>query len=443
MFSEVADIRVVLKKGLDVRVDGPPEQVIRAASRVRRVALLGRDYAGLKPHMEVEPGQAVGLGEPLFVDKRDPGVAYPSPGSGRVIEINRGRRRVLQSVVVALDDSAAEERTFDVSSRCDAGAIRDVLCRSGAWTAFRKRPYDRVPSSASSPQSIFVTAMDTRPLAPAPGVVIAARRREFEAGMLILSRLGDWPVYLCTGVDWHGYGVDEQHIRHVEFAGPHPAGLPGTHIHHLAPVTAERGVWHIGYQDVIAIGYLFTTGRLLTERIVSLAGSGVAKPALLKTRTGAAIDDLVDGELRQKGQGGDLSLLSGSVLDGTRADGPQAYLGRYHNQVTVVSQSSSQRPAGIVARALEAWRLRSWAPGGDALPAPMIPVGAFDRVMPLDVLPVPLLRALLVKDTDTAQALGCLDLAEDDLALCSYVCPAKQNYGAVLRANLEQIEKEG
>ena len=410
---------------------------------MRRAALLGRDYAGLKPRMLAELGQAVGLGEPLFVDKRDPDTIYPSPGSGRVVEINRGRRRVLQSVVVALDDSAAEERTFDVSSRCDPGAIRSVLCRSGAWTAFRARPYDRVPLSTSSPQSIFVTAIDTRPLAPAPCVAIAARRREFEVGLLILSRLGDWPVYLCTDTDWQGYGVDEKHIRHVEFAGPHPAGLPGTHIHHLAPVTAGHSVWHIGYQDVIAIGHLFTTGRLLTERVVSLAGSGVADPGLLKTRLGAAIDDLVDGELRRDVQGSDPRVFSGSVLDGARTDGAHAYLGRYHNQVSVLSPLSSQQPAGIVARALTAWWSGRWTPGRDALPLPMIPVGAFDRVMPLDILPVPLLRALLVRDTDTAQALGCLDLSEEDLALCSFVCPAKQNYGAALRASLQQIEKEG
>ncbi len=436
-----------MKKGLDVRVDGSPKQVIRSANGVRRVALLGRDYAGLKPRMQVEVGQAVGLGEPLFIDKRDPDVIYPSPGSGRVIEINRGRRRVLQSVVVALDDSAATEQVFDVSSRCDAGAIRELLCRSGAWTGFRSRPYDRVPLSTSSPQSIFVTAVDTRPLAPAPCAVIAARRREFEVGMLILSRLGDWPVYLCTDVDWQGYGVDEKHIRHVEFAGPHPAGLPGTHIHHLAPVTAGQSAWHIGYQDVIAIGYLFTTGRLLTERVVSLAGSGVANPALLKTRVGAATGGLVDGELRHDGQGGGFSVFSGSVLDGASTDGPHGYLGRYHNQVSVLSQPHSpwqrQRPTGIVARALTALRSNAWLPSGDTMPMPMIPIGAFDRVMPLDILPVPLLRALLVKDTDTAQALGCLDLAEEDLALCSFVCPAKQNYGAVLRANLEQIEAEG
>ena len=411
------------------------------------MALLGRDYAGLKPRMQVEVGQSVGLGEALFVDKRDPDTVYPSPGTGRVVEINRGRRRALQSVVVALDDSAAPELTFEVSSRCDAKAIRDVLRRSGAWTAFRTRPYDRVPLSGSSPQSMFVTAVDTRPLAPEPCTVIAERRREFEVGMLILSRLGDWPLYLCTSADWHGHGpeIDYERVRRVEFAGPHPAGLPGTHIHHLAPVTAERGVWHIGYQDVIAIGHLFTTGHLLTERVVSLAGSGVTDPGLLRTRMGAGIDGLVDGELREDGQGSGYSVLSGSVLDGARADGPHAYIGRYHYQVSVVSQSPArwQRPAGIVARALAAWQSRGSTSSPDVLPAPMIPVGAFDRVVPLDILPVPLLRALLVKDTDTAQALGCLDLAEEDLALCSFVCPAKQNYGAVLRASLEQIEKDG
>ncbi|MEO1245923.1 MAG: NADH:ubiquinone reductase (Na(+)-transporting) subunit A [Pseudomonadota bacterium] len=440
MFLEVAAIRIALNKGLDIRLAGAPQQSLRPAGRVRQVALLGGDYAGLKPRLKVEVGQSVGLGETLFVDKRDPDVCYPSPGSGRVVEINRGRRRVLQSVVVALDSGAAPEASFDVSKKCDPAAIRQVLCRSGAWTGFRTRPYDRVALSTSSPRSVFVTATDTRPLAPDPKVVIAARRREFEVGMLIVSRLGDWPVYLCTGADWSGPDIEYERVRQVEFSGPHPAGLPGTHIHHLAPVAGDRSVWHIGYQDVIAIGHLFETGRLLTERVVSLAGSGIAKPGLVQTRLGAGIADLTDGEMLS---GADCVVLSGSALDGVAAEHKLAYLGRYHNQVSVIAKTPPRRPPGFIARALKNRQLSKFAPGRNGPLAPMVPVGAFDRVMPLDVLPVPLLRALLVKDTDAAQALGCLDLAEEDLALCSFVCPAKQDYGAALRLNLDQIEREG
>jgi Na+-transporting NADH:ubiquinone oxidoreductase subunit A len=239
----------------------------------------------------------------------------------------------------------------------------------------------------------------------------------------------------------------------VEFTGPHPAGLPGTHIHYLDPVAADRSVWHIGYQDVIAIGHLFKTGRLLTERVVSLGGPGVLQPRLVRTRPGASITELLAGELAPERN---YRLISGSVLDGFAAEGPMAFLGRYDNQVSVIvaraqrrlfgwfgSEADQYSFAGLFASARDRGRLRDFTTARNGRQAAMIPVDAFERVMPLDILSAPLLRALLVKDTDIAQALGCLELAEEDLALTSFVCPAKQDYGAALRINLDQIEKEG
>ena len=239
----------------------------------------------------------------------------------------------------------------------------------------------------------------------------------------------------------------------MEFSGPHPAGLPGTHIHYLDPVAADRSVWHIGYQDVIAIGHLFKTGRLLTERVVSVGGPGAVKPRLLRTRPGASITELLAGEVAPQRN---CRLISGSVLGGFAAEGPMAFLGRYDNQISVIVEQAERRLFGWFGTAWDKYsfavpfaaarsqaRLREITTARNGRRAAMIPVAAFERVMPLDILPVPLLRALLVKDTDSAQALGCLELAEEDLALASFVCPAKQDYGAALRLNLEQIEKEG
>ncbi len=404
------------------------------------MALLGVDYVGLRPKMLVEVGQQVCLGEPLFTDKRDPDVLFTSPGSGRLIAINRGRRRALQSVVIELDDTAVTETVFEPGHPQDSVALRKLLLRSGAWTGFRTRPYNRVALSSSTPRSVFVTAIDTRPLAADPNVVIAERVNEFEHGMNVISRLGNWPVYLCTGPNWSGPELDGNRVRRVEFDGPHPAGLPGTHIHHLDPVATDRMVWHIGYQDVIGIGHLFKTGRLLTERVVSLAGPGVQKPRLVRTRPGANVIDLMNGEVSPERT---CRLMSGSVLDGLAAEEPLAYLGRYHNQVSVLPENSSRQLFGWIGSDLLRGRLRNFTTARNGRRAAMIPAGAFERIMPLDILHVPLLRAILVKDTDAAQALGCLELAEEDLALSSFVCPAKQNYGTALRINLDQIEEEG
>jgi len=450
-------IKIRIKRGLNIPISGAPKHVITPGHPVRRVALLGQDFIGLKPRMRVAVGDEVALGDPLFEDKHDPAVRFTAPGSGRIVEINRGRRRVLQSVVVELDDVARSERTFAAHEPAALNAIgpdkvREQLLASGAWAAFRTRPYNRVPASTARPRSIFVTAIDTRPLSADPRVVIDDQREAFVAGMRVISQLTEGAVYLCTGPDWSGPDVHLGRLRHAEFHGPHPAGLPGTHIHFLDPVGANRSVWHIGYQDVIAIGHLFLTGKIRNERIVALGGPGVIAPRLIRSRDGALTSDIVRGELHADMP---CRVISGTVLSGRTAAGPTGYLGPYQYQVSVVPENGERRLfgwarirseaysfAGLLMSAVNPRRQQLNTSRHGRLTA-MIPVGAFDRVMPLDVLASPLLRALVVRDTDAAQALGCLELAEEDLALSSFVCPAKQNYGYALRQSLDQIEKEG
>ena len=250
---------------------------------------------------------------------------------------------------------------------------------------------------------------------------------------------------------------DGEQIRQVEFAGPHPAGLPGTHIHHLDPVGADRTAWHIGYQDVIAIGKLFSEGRIWVERIVALGGAGFGRPRLITTRLGANIHELVAGELQHPREGSrPPRLISGSVLDGRTAAGSTSYLGRYHLQISAIPDGGRRRLfgwlglfarsysfAGLFRRRQGHTKLPSFSTARNGRPTALVPVDAFEHVMPLNILPIPLLRALLIRDTDQGQALGCLELDADDLALCSFVCPGKIDYGAALRINLDQIEREG
>jgi len=447
------------KKGLELPITGVPEQSIHVGAAVGSVALLGPDYPGTKPTMQVREGDRVRLGQTLFTDRKNPGVNFTSPGSGVVEAINRGARRVLQSVVIRLaGEDEGERESFERRGHeelvcLDNSQVRETLLESGLWTALRTRPYSKVPSPDDVPSAIFVTAMDSNPLAADPSVVLEESGREFCDGLTILSKLLDGTVYVCMAPGSRIPVPEQDRFVVAEFAGPHPAGLVGTHIHFLEPVSATRSVWHVGYQDVIAVGELFVSGELRVERIVSLAGPAVLRPRLLRTRLGANTEDLVRGELVRE----ECRVLSGSVFSGRRAAGWACFLGRYHNQLSVLREDRERKLFGwlspgadkysaanvflsSVRRGAKRFNLTTSQNGS---PRAMVPIGTYERVMPLDVLPTQLLRALLVRDTDSAQALGCLELDEEDLALCSFVCPSKYDYGPALRENLEQIEREG
>lgn len=442
-----------IKRGLDLPITGAPEQRIEPARPVRSVAVIGFDYHGMKPTMAVQVGDRVKLGQVLFSDKKTPGVHFTAPGAGVVSAIHRGAQRVLQSVVIELDgDAALEFAAYDDAEIAALAPekVRENLQRSGLWTALRTRPFSKVPAVDASPASIFVTAIDTHPLAADPQLVIAEHPDDFRRGVQVLTRLAR--VFLCIGAQGDVPGADLPGVKCERFAGPHPAGLPGTHIHFLDPVGPGKTVWHIGYQDVIAVGKLFATGRLWTERIVALGGPVVDRPRLLRTRLGASLEDLVQGELKF----GDVRVISGSVFGGRSARGPFAWLGRYHQQISCLKEGTEREflhylRAGIDKHSVLNLYLSKLMPGKrfdfttstNGSPRAMVPIGNYEAVMPLDILPTQLLRYLIIGDTEMAQKLGCLELDEEDLALCTYVCAGKYEYGPILRDNLTRIEKEG
>ena len=451
-------MQIRIRRGIDLPLKGAPQQRIETGRPVGSVAVLGRDYIDLKPTMHVQEGDRVKLGQPLFSDKRYPAVTVTAPGAGVVTTVRRGARRVLQAVVIRLE--GAEEEVFDSWPAASlAGLDRDDvvanLTRSGLWCALRTRPWSKIPDPETTPHAVFVNAMDTNPLAADPAVVIAEAPEDFCNGLAVLSRLTTGRLFLCKA---EGAAVPAPegvaNLEVAEFSGPHPAGLVGTHIHFLYPVTAERVVWHLAYQDVIAIGRLFTTGRLDPARVVALGGPPVKNPRLLRTRLGAHVEPLIAGELEDHLE---CRVLSGPVWSGYRAAGWGAFLGRYHQQVSVLAEGRQRefigwlRPGGekfSVTRAFlsalsPASRRFSLTTSQNGSPRAMVPIGSYERVMPLDILPTQLLRALVVGDTDEAQRLGALELDEEDLALCTFVCPGKYDYGPVLRERLQQIEREG
>jgi Na+-transporting NADH:ubiquinone oxidoreductase subunit A len=440
-----------IRRGLDLPILGEPRQELSDARAPERVAWIAADYPSMKPTMLVAPGDRVKLGQPLFEDKKTPGVVFTSPGAGSVAAVNRGQRRALLSVVIALEGDDA--LSFAAPKSPDRDSVRRLLLESGLWTALRCRPFGRVADPEDSPRSIFVTASDSQPLAPRPAVVLKGAEESFASGVKTLAHLTEGSVYVCTGAE-PGFAVPSgDRIRHERFAGPHPSGTPGFQIHTLDPVDRGKRVWYLGYQDAVAIGRLVETGKLDPSRVVSLAGPGVREPRLLRTRLGADLASLTEGALVE----GEQRVISGSVLAGRSASGEvDGYLGRYHNQVSALPEGREREFLGWMgpgARRFSVVRAfaSSLIPGKrfamststQGSPRAIVPIGALERVWPFDILPTFLARALAMQDVEKAEELGALELDEEDVSLLTFADPGKADYGPHLRSVLSTLETEG
>ncbi len=447
-------------------IAGAPQASIEDGPPARRVALLAADYVGLRPTMHVSAGDAVSRGQLLFEDKTLPGVRCTAPAAGTVRAVNRGARRALQSVVIEPSRAEREGREPEAarfaawSGRHPSGMtgdeVRDLLLESGQWTALRARPFGRVADPATRPHSIFVTAIDTNPLGPDVAAILQGREGPFELGLEALARLTPGPVFVCTGPGQrvHAPVSAANQVRHEVFDGVHPAGTAGVHIHTLDPVDRGKVVWHIGVQDVIATGRLFRTGVLDAARIVALGGPPVARPRLLRTRIGAALEALAAGDVDPALEH---RIVSGSVLSGRAAAGDvHGYLGRYHQQVSVLAEGREREFLGWLGPGFDTFStIRTFAarliPGRrfamttstNGSPRAIVPIGMYERVMPMDLLPTPMLRALVMHDVERAEELGCLELEEEDVALCTFVDPGKTDFGPHLRRALETLRTEG
>ncbi|MGB1015142.1 MAG: Na(+)-translocating NADH-quinone reductase subunit A [Nannocystaceae bacterium] len=453
-----------IKKGLDLPITGEPRQSIETAPIPSRVAVVAIDYIGMKAKMAVRVGDKVKRGQLLFEDRKTPGVRYTAPGAGVVVAVNRGAKRVLLSVVIELNPNeragkvtADDEVTYASYTGKDADSLTReelvaLLTESGLWTAIRRRPFSKVASPEAKPHSIFVTAIDTNPLAPSVDKIYQGREEDFHRGLACITKLTDGKTYLCKAKGSKISAGPVEGVQAEAFHGKHPAGNVGLHIHMLDPVHRGKVVWHLNYQDVIAIGRFVATGKLNFSQVVSFAGPVVKKPRLLETRQGAFIDEIISGELKS----GENRVISGSVLSGRKAMGEVlGYLSRYHHQISALAEDRERVFLGWLGPGTDKFstifthigrlvnRKFDFTTTTHGSHRDMVPIGMYERVMPMDILPTFLLRALLSGDTDRAIELGCLELDEEDLSLCTFVDPGKVDFGPVLRKNLTQIEKEG
>jgi Na+-transporting NADH:ubiquinone oxidoreductase subunit A len=374
-----------------------------------------------------------------------------------VIDLSEGERRGNPG-----DDEFARFESFTGASpdSLDRAQIRALLAESGLWTALRQRPFGRVPSPQADADALFITAIDTHPHAPLPEVALEGKLDDFRLGVRLVAKLIDGPTYLCVG-EFSELGDDAPHgVRVERFAGPHPAGTVGVHIHTLRPVNRARKVWHLGYQDVAAIGHLFRTGRLDVSRVLSIAGAPVADPRLEKSRLGACVSEIVAADIaRAKADpaGKEIRTISGSVLSGKRTHGEIFdFLGRYERQVSLLEEDREQNFLGWLSPGPNLFSVTriylsklftperfKFTTSTNGSQRAMVPIGLYEKVVPMDLMPTFLLRSLIVGDLETAEKLGVLELEEEDLALCTFVDPGKTNFAPILRRNLETMEKEG
>ena len=433
------------KKGLDLPISGIPCSEVDNSTAINSIAILGSDYVGLKPTMMVDEGDVICSGQKLFENKKNPGTYVTAPSSGIVKSINRGEKRRFLSLVIDIDTSI-EPTKFNLNEY--ANSI-DFLVDSGTLSYFRTRPYNRMPNPDEMPSAIFINACDTNPLSIDPFELIKHDQDNFNTGLEFIKSINSKSKIYCSFQN-DNFDQSIDGVLYKQFSGPHPSGLVGTHIHYLYPVGQNRTVWNISWQEVISIGSLIQNQILRSEKFVSLGGPNVFDPKILKIKYGSSLLEATAGKISDNSR-----IISGSVLNGHTGDGVMNYLSIFDNQISVLPDESndilfnwampgsklhSKLPAFISAWIKpEKYNFNVSMNGGNRA---IVPISSYQEIMPLNILMTQLLKSLITLDIELGEKLGVLELAPEDLALASYVCPSKYDYQSILNSNLEKMYEE-
>ena len=445
---------IKLKKGLDIKLNGEAEKVVQTTGKITRCALKPTDFRALTPKLVVKAGDEVKAGDVLFIDKLHPEIKFTTPVSGTIEAINRGERRKLLEVVVKADPEI-QYRNFGSTevNKLNRDEVINRLLDAGLWPMIKQRPYDIVADPQVTPKAIFVSAFDSAPLAPDYDVVLNGEEKNLQTGMDCLRKLCNKNVNLNLSANTPATSVFNK-LQQVEinyFSGPHPAGNPGIQINHLNPINKGEQVWVVNIQEVMIIGLLFNDGRYDARKIIPLAGSEVTRPQYYRTLAGASINDMTAGKLKNAVE---QRIISGNVLTGTevKSDG---YLGFYDNQITVIPEGDHYQFLGWAAPGFNKFSASKLFPSflcpkkqytldtnynGER--RAFVVSGQYEKVFPMDIYPVYLLKAILAQDIDRMEQLGIYEVAPEDMALCEFVCTSKTPVQQIVSDGIALMMKE-
>ncbi len=446
-------VSVKLKKGFDLKIKGVAGKKITADYTPSFYGISPSDFPGFVPKLAVKQGDKVGAGSTIFYDKKNPEIKVSSPVSGIVTSVLRGDRRKILEVIIEKSGNDSVDFGKTDPLKASPEQIRRLLLDSGVWPLIRQRPYHIIARPDSVPKAIFITGFDSAPLAPDLDFIMNNSSNElFRDGVSVLKKLTDGKVHLILNGKSEGQNVisETSGVEISYFSGPHPAGNVGVQIHHIDPLNKGEVIWFVNPQDVISIGRLFSEGRYFPERIIALTGSEVNDPQYYKMLAGSSIEGIVKNNVKE----GNLRYISGNVLTGRKipADG---YLGYYDNQVTVIPEGDYFEFFGWATPGIDkfsfsktflsmlfpkkGYRMDTNLHGGERA---FVMTGQYEQVLPMDIIPMQLLKAILAGDIDLMENLGIYEVAEEDFALCEYLDPSKVEIQSIVRQGIDLMLKE-
>lgn len=447
---------IQLKEGHDIVIKGKASLLIKETYRPTTYALKPTDFAGISPipKLLIEEGQEVKAGDPVFYDKKRPEIMYCAPVSGEFIELRRGPQRRIDELVF-LADKEIQFKDFGVANPNDLSreVLTEKMLQSGVWPFIKQRPYNIVADPNDTPKMVYVSCFNTAPLAPDYDFTLQGEQQAFQAGIDVLNKFTEGGVHLGMNAKKKHSPVFTQakNVTHHWFSGPHPAGNPGVQIHHINPINKGDVVWTLRPQDVVTIGRLFTEGHYNTEHLVAIAGSEVKEPAYVRTYQGAQVAGLLKDNLEND----HVRVISGDVLTGTKID-KEGFLGFDADLVTVILEGDDYELFGWLLPSYprptvsptflsyffqgEELRVNTNSHGEER---PFVVTGLYEKLLPMDIYLMQLLKAILVEDFEQMEGLGIYELVEEDVALCEFACPSKTPMQRILRKGLDLVHEEG